>query len=101
MILDVVLLKTYMWTKSTRTLWKGTRQGVVSSCLESRVRVQRGNGSSAGLFFVGLKSMQYTLSKGKILRLSFRNIAQFSELGQILQSQEKYYLFQKSLLLEA
>ena len=74
--------------------------GIILS-LESRVRVQRRNGSSETLFFVGLKSMKYTLNKGQTLSLSFRNIAQFSEWGQILQCQEKYNCFQKSLLLEA
>lgn len=34
--------------------------------LESRVRVQRRNGSSETLFFVGLKSMKYPLNKANI-----------------------------------
>lgn len=48
---------------------------------ESRVRVQRRDGSSETLFLVGLSSMQYTLNKEEMLRLSFRTITQFSEWG--------------------
>lgn len=42
-----------------------TGSGIILS-LESRVRVQRGNGSSAGLFFVGLKSAIHTKQREDI-----------------------------------